>query len=449
MRKALWVVPVAILGIIALARFSRPDSAAVRLPPTAADTTLPGAAWLALLPDGETKRRFVLDCAGCHVLDAGIAAPDGASRSRESWIEMTDLMLSFAGAHTAFPILSPSREAEGTADWLVAHLAGRTPSPLAPLPEDDRFTVTEFDLPRVDLPHDVAVDPEGRVVVTGMFSHVMYVVEPMTGAVAEIPTPGEDASPRAVEVDRDGVWWVALGGTRQVGRYDPEAREWRTYDLGMYPHEIARDSAGRVWYNDHFGVNPERIGVLDPVSGQTRTFVVPAPPMPDGGSNIPYGLRVGADGTIWMTELTGGRLVRFDPRTEEFTLYPLPTPYSGPRRLDIASDGTIWIPEFANGRLARFDPRTERFTEYALPTSDVLPYIARVDRRSGAVWISTAAGDRLLRFDPPSETFVEVPLPTRGAIVRHLDVDPRTGDVWGAYASAPPREVKVFRVRSR
>jgi len=36
--------------------------------------------WLARLPDGETKRKFLLDCTGCHQFDERIARPGGTPR---------------------------------------------------------------------------------------------------------------------------------------------------------------------------------------------------------------------------------------------------------------------------------------------------------------------------------------------------------------------------------
>jgi virginiamycin B lyase len=109
----------------------------------------------------------------------------------------------------------------------------------------------------------------------------------------------------------------------------------------------------------------------------------------------------------------------------------------------------VWVPEFAANRLAAFDPATSRFREYEIPIADALPYVARVDPRSGAIWVSLAGAGAVVRFDPARETFDVVPLPTRDGIVRHLAVDPRTGDVWGAYGSFPARSQQVFRIRSR
>jgi virginiamycin B lyase len=417
---------------------------------TPGDTLRTTADWLSRLPDGEVKRKFILDCAGCHPLDDAIMARDGEPRTREDWSRAVDLMLSFAGAHTGFPIMSPSRDSGTTAAWLSEHLAELPPAAEQP-PAAEGWSVEEFPLPRPsDLPHDVAVASDGRVIVTGMMSDVLYALDPSSRSFEEIPIPVPGANPRAIEIAADGAWWVVLGGPTRLARRDPATGEWRTWDVGVYPHEAAIDSAGRAWFNGHFTREPELVGFVDPAGADSPvTFDVPVPAMPDGGSNIPYGLRVGPDGTIWMTELIGGRLIGLDPRSGEFRVHPLPEPFSGPRRLDVASDGTVWIPEFTTGRLAAFDPRTARFREYPLPIPDALPYVARVDPRSGAVWVSLAGAGALARFDPERESFHIIPLPTRDGIVRHLSIDPRTGDVWGAYGSFPARSQHVFRVRAR
>jgi virginiamycin B lyase len=406
--------------------------------------------WLARLPDGEVKRRFILDCAGCHPLDDAVMAVAGRPRTREEWARSVDIMLSFAGAHTGFPIMAPSRDAAATADWLAEHLT-ELPPPATTLPDASGWSVEEFPLPRPgDLPHDVAVTADGHVVVTGMMSDVLYVLDPESGSFEEIAIPVSGANPRAVEIAPDGAWWVVLGGPTTLARRDPASGEWRTWDVGVYPHEAALDSAGRAWFNGHFTKEPELLGFVDP-SGLPRpvTLDVPVPTLEDGGSNIPYGLRVAPDGKVWMTELAGGRLIGLDPASGEFRVHPLPEPFSGPRRLDVAADGTVWVPEFAANRLAAFDPATSRFREYEIPIADALPYVARVDPRSGAIWVSLAGAGAVVRFDPAREAFDVVPLPTRDGIVRHLSVDPRTGDVWGAYGSFPARSQHVFRIRAR
>lgn len=412
----------------------------------------PSSSLLGLLPDGDVKRRFILDCTGCHQFDAAtVRGAAGNYRSHEEWRSRTAQMLSFAGAHTTFPIISAGRDANRTADWLVQHLGDET----VPLPEvegpharDDGVEFTEYELGAPDLPHDLELDPQGRLVITGQLSGQMYVLDPSTGEITTsepIPTPR--ANPRALEIDESGAWWVLLGGPEQVARHDPEEGGWETWNIGMHPHSIARDVDGQVWFNGHFSRNPEQIGVLDPESGRVRTYDVPVPPMDDDGSNIPYGLRFGPDGTLWGTQLIGNRLVRFDPGSEKFETYTLPTSHSGPRRPDVGPDGTVWIPEYAASKLARFDPAAESFVEYELPIRDALPYIVRVDGSRGWVWIATAGADALLRFHIADERFEVFPYPTPRSLVRHMTLDVESGDLWLAYGNFPPVTPKIVRVR--
>jgi virginiamycin B lyase len=412
---------------------------------------LPSSAYLGALPDGEAKRRFVLDCGGCHQFNRVRADAGPLVRSRTYWQGWTAQMVSFAGAHTGFPIMAPGRDPDATADWLVQHLGGEgDPLPvLTPPPFDvpaERVLITEYDVPtRRDLPHDLMPDADGHIVVTGMMSGQMFRLDPATGTWAS--ERGERGFPgaRALDIAPDGAWWVLLGTPRQITRFDPASGEQALFDIGVYPHSIVRDATGRIWFNAHFSKAPETLGVLDPATGHVRTFEVPTPPQADGGSTIPYGLRIDADGVLWGTQLLGNRLVRFDPESERFRLYDLPTTQSGPRRPAIGPDGTIWIPEFAAGKLAAFDPATETFTEHPLPVPDALPYVVRVDPRSGVVWVATGAADAVLRFFPAEGRWTVHPLPTRGALVRHMELD-ADGGAWVAYGNSPAVDPKVARI---
>jgi virginiamycin B lyase len=401
---------------------------------------------LALLPDGAMKRQFIIDCTGCHTFHTGIAYPNGKKRSEAEWRAAIGRMLSFAGPDSRFPVISAHVSADSTARWLAASLPETLPAARARTVSQN---VTEFMFPAPnDLPHDVAVLHDGRILITGMFTHRMYLLDPATSKFETVDIPVENANPRAVEIGRDGSWWVVLGNPQSVAIYNPLTRQWRTHAVGMYPHSIALDSAGSAWYNGHFSVNPELIGKLD-ASGTTRTFNVPAHPVmanrPAGP--IPYELRTAPDGSIWGSELQGSRVFRFDPRSEQFRTWMLPTEYSGPRRLDIGADGRVWIPQYGAGNIALLDPRTDKITEMALPLKNTAPYIARVDHTRNAVWIATGAGDVLFRYDPRSRTFTTHELPATGALVRHMDIDERNGEVWLAYGASPGIPARIARVR--
>ena len=405
---------------------------------------------LRLLPDGDEKRRFVLDCTGCHTFDARIAAPAGRARTSAQWDSATHRMLQYAGATSNFPVISAAREPASTAQWLARWISDSSLATVAPRAPRGSPKVREYMMPMAqDLPHDVAVDAEGKVVITGMFSHKMYRLDPASGALESFDIPLERANPRAVVIDARGAWWVLLGGPRRIARRDPTSGDWTMYEIGMYPHSIGVDREGRVWFNGHFTRDPEQLGFVDPASGAITLRVLPAHPVlaKVAGGPIPYELRIAPDGSVWISELAGNRLVRHDPATNAFRTFDMPTPHSGPRRFDFDARGTVWIPEYAGGRLARLDPATGRFTQWELPVKDAAPYVVRVDRQRGDVWIGTGAADAVFRFNPRTARFTTYELPTRGALVRHLDIDPRTGTVWAAYGASPGVAARVASIR--
>jgi len=409
------------------------------------------AAWLARLPDGEVRRRFILDCTGCHQFDDSRALKDGAPRAATQWAVDIQRMLGYAGPRSSFPVISTWAEGPA-AEWLGTALS-KADRPEAGYSTElaSNAVITEFDFPTAgDLPHDLAVDRDGRVVVTGMFSNVMERLDPRTGAFERIEIPVPQANPRAVEIDQAGDWWVLLGRPGKVGRFRPADESWSFFDIGLYPHSIAVADDGHVWYNGHFTRDPEQIGRITPASGAVDVFPLAAHPtmrtVP--GGPIPYEQRIGPDGRVWVSELQGNRLVAYDPASGESRAYALPTSWSGPRRFDVDREGRLWIPAYAANLLVRLDPASGRFEEIPLPLAGATPYIARVEPGTGAVWIGTSAADAVFRYDPATGRFETYPLPSQGALIRHMAIDPVRGDVWLAYGASPSRiPARIARIR--
>ena len=432
-------------GLAALMLCGAPTVAAV----TAGAADPPrSSAWLSLLPDGETKRKFILDCTGCHQFDEKIARPQGSPRTEAQWVEAVTRMLGYAGATTSFPVIAADRDAKATAAWLAKSLRVGEVADI-PVPASRRADVREYMMPVAqDLPHDLVVEPDGDVLITGMFTHRLYRLKPESGAMTEIAIPVvPSANPRAIDRDAEGRTWLVLGQPKRLAMVTADTG-WRSWDVGMYPHSLAVAPDGKVWFNGHFTREPELIGFVDPARDTVATFQIPAhPTMAKGpGGPIPYEIRAAPDGRIWLGELQGNRLVSFAPKTGKFQIYTMPTPHSGPRRFDVDAKGVLWIPAYSANLLVRLDPATRELKEIPLPVKDAVPYVTRVDPRDGAIWVGTSAADALLRYEPRSGKFETFPLPSRGALVRHLAVDPRSGAVWLAYGASPGIPARVARV---
>lgn len=403
--------------------------------------------WLNLLPDGAEKRQFIIDCTNCHQFGERQAFLDGAPRARAEWEAAVTRMVGYAGATTRFPIISAGRDPAATARWLTAALGARTPAASCDAPLPAGATVTEFLMPdSSDLPHDLLIEAGGRVLVTGMFTHRLWSLAPGATAFTEIPIPVERANPRAIEADDTGDRWLVLGNPHRLARWTRDGR-WDSWDVGMYAHSLATDRQGRVWFNGHFTRAPEQIGYVEP-SGRVTTIDVPAhPALASGpGGPIPYELRVAPDGRIWMSELQGNRIIGYDPERRTFTVRDLPTPVSAPRRFDIDARGVLWIPAYAGNALVRYDPAADRFETIPMPVRDAVPYVVRVQPRTGTLWIGTSGADAMFAFDPATRRFTTYPLPSRGAVVRHIAFDPGSRDVWLAYGASPGIPARIARL---
>src|SRR5688572_29138247 len=167
-------------GLTLVVLISRDAAAQASRQQPASTPSIPSTAWLGRLPDGETKRQFIIDCTGCHQLDERHVLKDGKPRSEAEWAIAIKRMLSFSGPTTSFPVISTAQSPESSSAWLARNFARGTPNPVPAAPGSDRITEYLFPVAQ-DLPHDVAVDRNGRVVVTGMFSHKMFTLDPSNG----------------------------------------------------------------------------------------------------------------------------------------------------------------------------------------------------------------------------------------------------------------------------
>ena len=76
---------------------------------------------------------------------------------------------------------------------------------------------------------------------------------------------------------------------------------------------------------------------------ETREFRRWALPIEPLGSDTPYALAVDpATDEVWICGTNSDTMIRFDPRKEEFTVYPLPTRVTYTREVDFDAEGRVW-----------------------------------------------------------------------------------------------------------
>ena len=261
-------------------------------------------------------------------------------------------MLSFAGSTTGFPVIGHGRDAASTSAWLARYLGRESDDATARYAARRTRESPSTQCPRLAISRTTSRwRKDGRIVVTGMFSHRMWVLDPARGTFEGVDIPVEKANPRALEIDAAGDWWVVFGARHMVARYSPKTRSWRTWPGGFYPHSLALARDGGVWINGHFTHSPELIARIDTTvrdsSRALTRFEVPAhPTLGKGpGGPIPYEIRVAPERARVDVRASGQSAVRVRSQsTRRSTCSRMPEPWSGPRRFDIDRRGILWIP---------------------------------------------------------------------------------------------------------
>ena len=264
-------------------------------------------------------------------------------------------------------------------------------------PQTDK--VQEWDLPDSSFPHSVVIDKSGGVWFLGNGNGTIGKFDPATGTSTVFKMPVPDAKdPHTGEFDNDSVFWFSLQQSDMIGRFDPATGETKLVKTkkNAKPYGIKFTSDGtpwvacngapclykvdrktmelteiklplpgttvrridigpddRVWYvNSGRG----RLGVYDPVTGIAKEW-----DSPSGRTSHPYGIAV-IDGIVWYNEsnVRPDMLVRFDPKTEKFQSWPIPSGgiHAGiVRHMRATKEGNLLIHQSSTNRITLVTPR--------------------------------------------------------------------------------------------
>ncbi|HVN84021.1 MAG TPA: carboxypeptidase regulatory-like domain-containing protein [Candidatus Binatia bacterium] len=248
-------------------------------------------------------------------------------------------------------------------------------------------------------PHTLRFDRRGRVWYTLAVSNHVGMIDPKTGEQRTIRLPARTwGQAIAVRVMPMFLW---------AAKYLPIGDQ-SSNSEGMnlpvpYGIDIAAD--GAVWFSQ---LNEHRIGRIDPDSNAITLIETPFPG--------PRRLRFDSKGNLWIPGFSAGVIARYSLATGEFKAWKLPingveTPYA--LNVDRRTD-TVWICGTNSDTLIRFDPATETFTVFPLPTR--VTYTREIDfDDAGGVWASNsnfptwqieAAGPKVIRLEPDASSHV-------------------------------------------
>jgi len=358
----------------------------ISLASTPALAQRPGAAEL---PEGSAKELVETACTSCHraATITRSAGYGSAGEWRDVMASMVKLPEAEAGTIAEYlaqhfperperrPVLVPGGVEIDIKEWMVPTLGQRSRDPIeAPdgsiwwtgmwaslvgRLDPETGEMEEFPLPPEARPHSIVPDQDGNIWYTGNSNGTIGMLDPETGAVTEYKTQARD--PHTATFHPNGNLYFTSQGAGMLGRLNPKTGDLTEVGTEPRPYGIQIAADGTVWvaYN---GTN--KIGALNPETMEVRYYTVPEP-----DTRIRR-LGLSSDGMVWFVNSTMGRIGRLNPDTGEIKEWDSPSgPTSHPYALAVIDD-KIWYNE--SGRrpdaLVRFDPETETFQSWAIPS---------------------------------------------------------------------------------
>ncbi len=201
--------------------------------------------------------------------------------------------------------------------------------------------VTEYPMPNPAArdPHTPIFDRNGILWFTVQNGNFVGKLDPSTGIVTLKPSPTASSRPYGIVVNAEGIPFFCEFGTNKIARINPETMEITEYTLpsGARPRRLDITPDGMIYYTDY---RRGYLGRLDPTTGKVDEWLSPG-----GSSSAPYGIATTQAGMVWYSESgpNPNTIVRFDPKTNSFTKWPIPSGGGVIRHMVSTPDGDLYI----------------------------------------------------------------------------------------------------------
>ena len=196
-------------------------------------------------------------------------------------------------------------------------------------------------------PHTGFWHTNGNLYFTMQQASMMGRLDPRTGEVKVVPTLTPRSNPYGIKMAANGRLWISYNGQPKIASMDPntlEIREYQLPDPNSRSRRLVVASDGMIYFvNSALG----RIGRLNPNTGEVKEWQSPS-----GPESHPYAIEI-IDDIIWYNESNQrpDALVRFDPKTEQFQSWAIPSGVGIIRHMRATPDGNLTIHQGSTNRV--------------------------------------------------------------------------------------------------
>jgi copper transport protein len=212
------------------------------------------------------------------------------------------------------------------------------------------------------------------------------------------------------DMERQSIWvGDSLPGSGSIWQLDIATGNYTMHKINathVTQSVLAPD--GSLWYIDPLGAEDNGVvGLYNPAdNSSSRRYVIPE-------EGIPSGIAIDGNGSLWMPIVVGNgsdKVAKFDPSTEQFSSYNIPTPDARPAGITSDSLGNIWFAEAGSGSIAKIDSVTGNITEYK-PKNPLQeldePAAVFADPNSFDIYIAEHSGHTITVYNSLLGTFRE------------------------------------------
>jgi virginiamycin B lyase len=269
------------------------------------------------------------------------------------------------------------------------------------------------------------IDAQGRLWFGEMSRNLLGSFDPHTGKFWQETPPDGKSGIMGIVAAPDGTIWFAEQYADYIGHYFPQSGHYQIYPLPTLkvpesesstkitslpsaPNDVVLDTHGILWFTE---INANAIGSLNTFTGVMHQY--PLTRTKQARDLDPYGITIDLQGNIWFTDATTNQLGRLNPANGQVNYFTPPGVTATLMEVTSDSHDQIWATTFEQGLLIRFNPTSDQFKIYRLPTTGSLYGVAVAT--NGDIWVTVTANNLLGRLDTKTQRFSYYHIPTPGS----------------------------------